>query len=318
LLYEWFNGAAGRSIAVATVAVLGTLNQHLANDYAAYGTTVADVAGAFASTDMTIVGSQWGNIPRNVARACTWLDISCGPGGGGFGDDANEAGYKVIANTFLPTIVLPSTYASFVQAATQDFLDRSPTGPELASAASDLTDLTATRRAYLAGLAASPEWTTAIVQQIYQDVLGRAGDPGGVAYWSGRLQHHTASVAAVTASLWSSTEAVQAAGGGAVDVWIGKLYQALLGRTVDPGGLAHWTSEVAARGRRAVALALVQSPESARARVTRLYQSLLGRAPDTAGLAHWAHQVVVDGDLSLAVDLASSTEYLNRSVTRFP
>ena len=98
LLGNWLDGPGGQALAEATVPLLDELNAHLVTDYSAVGAPSADVAGAFASDDFTLVDSPWGTIPRNVYNACRWLDITCTPGQPeGFGDDANADGYQVIA-----------------------------------------------------------------------------------------------------------------------------------------------------------------------------------------------------------------------------
>ncbi len=101
LLGNWLDGTSGQALADATVPLLDELNAHLVTDYSAVGAPSADVAGAFASDDFTLVDTPWGTIPRNVYNACRWLDITCTPGQPeGFGDDANAAGYQVIAAAF--------------------------------------------------------------------------------------------------------------------------------------------------------------------------------------------------------------------------
>jgi hypothetical protein len=82
------------------------LDSTMSADYRAVASPVADVATAFASTDMThLVSSRWGRVPVAVARACTLLDITCQRGQPeGFGDDPDGAGARVIARTFETTI----------------------------------------------------------------------------------------------------------------------------------------------------------------------------------------------------------------------
>lgn len=103
LLNHWFAGPDGEAYARGTVTLADRINAHLVDDYTAAGAPVADVAGpnGYAIDDFTIVPSQWGDAPRNVVNACTWLDIGCVPGSvGSFGDDANAAGYQVIARNY--------------------------------------------------------------------------------------------------------------------------------------------------------------------------------------------------------------------------
>lgn len=119
LLNHWFDGEAGEAFARATVTLTDRINTHLVDDYTAAGAPVADVAGpdGYAVDDFTIVPSQWGDIPRNVFNACTWLDIGCVPGSvGSFGDDANAAGYQVIARNF-ETIIDAALFTASAPAA---------------------------------------------------------------------------------------------------------------------------------------------------------------------------------------------------------
>ena len=103
LLNHWFAGADGEAYARGTVTLTDSINSHLVADYSAAGAPVADVAGpdGYAVDDFTVVASPWGDIPLNVRNACSWLDIGCVVGSvGSFGDDANAAGYQVIAHSY--------------------------------------------------------------------------------------------------------------------------------------------------------------------------------------------------------------------------
>jgi hypothetical protein len=59
------------------------------------GFRVADVAGAFATTDTTLVDGR----PVNVTRICAWTWM-CAPAPLGPDIHANRAGYAVIARAF--------------------------------------------------------------------------------------------------------------------------------------------------------------------------------------------------------------------------
>jgi len=101
-LGEWLDGPGGQTLATTSVNGLVILNTLLAQIYAKGGAKLADVQGAFRSTDLTdLVSSQWGMVPVAVERACTLLDIVCVVGQPeGFGDDPNVAGATVIAHVF--------------------------------------------------------------------------------------------------------------------------------------------------------------------------------------------------------------------------
>ena len=210
-----------------------------------------------------------------------------------------------------------SPTASFATAARTDFLG---TDPAVRRVEADTLALDAglARSTFLTRLSTSDEWLAAVVDDLYQDTLGRPGDPSGTAYWIGQLRSGRRTVAQVAAAFYASNEYYVGIGGGTDPSWVADLYAKLLHRPADPGGLAYWTRQTATAGRDSVARRFFQSPESARARVTGLYQDLLGRAPDPSGLAYWSAKVVTAGDLALAVNLAASNEYRNRSAVRFP
>ncbi len=107
-LIEWLTGPSGQAAAQQSVSSLLELNAAIQSVDASFGVPTADVAAAFDSTDFTdLVPSPWGVVPRNVFLVCSWLDVHCTPGGPeGFGDDANAAGYRAIANAFTNVIDL--------------------------------------------------------------------------------------------------------------------------------------------------------------------------------------------------------------------
>ena len=101
-LPKWLEGPLGREIARRSVwdAVV-PVNRHFREIYRAAGLHIADVEGAFVTTDfeteVELAGS--GTVPMNVARACEWTWGAAPPP---LGPDlhANAAGYLAIAEAF--------------------------------------------------------------------------------------------------------------------------------------------------------------------------------------------------------------------------
>jgi hypothetical protein len=102
ILGDWLANGSGRSLAAAAVAGVGLLDKTMGQAYRTEASPVADVQGAFHSADLRhFVRSRWGRVPVAVENACSLLDIVCHQGSFiGYGDDPNDAGAVVIANTF--------------------------------------------------------------------------------------------------------------------------------------------------------------------------------------------------------------------------
>jgi hypothetical protein len=211
----------------------------------------------------------------------------------------------------------PESLRSFVAALYADYLDRAAAPEELTYWAEAIFRGGLTRSQAAAAFSSSPEWTRARIDALYREVLGRPGDPAGITYWAGRLSGQPGLLATLTADFLASPERYTAAGG-TDRAWVSAVYQAVLGRAPDSGGLATWTAAVAASGRTPVAFALLQSPESLKRRINATYLLMLQRPADPAGLAAWAPTVEIAGDIVLSHALAGSTEYGTAAETRFP
>jgi hypothetical protein len=75
-----------------------TYNRLLTQVYAQSGVRVANVFGAFETADFTRAAGA--DVPRNVALVCQWT-WQCAAPPRGPNQHANQAGYRVIARTFL-------------------------------------------------------------------------------------------------------------------------------------------------------------------------------------------------------------------------
>jgi lysophospholipase L1-like esterase len=101
-LAEWRKGELGQVIARVGAQLTVGYNGLLDRAYAQAGDPVANVSGAFDTTDFgdptTVPGL--GSLPRNVALVCEWT-WECAPAPRGPNQHANAAGYQVIANAIL-------------------------------------------------------------------------------------------------------------------------------------------------------------------------------------------------------------------------
>jgi hypothetical protein len=101
--------------------------------------------------------------------------------------------------------------------------------------------------------------------------------------------------------------------------WIAHVYDDVLLRPADPGGLDHWLARIAAGGDRSranVARLFLNSEEGSRGEATRAYAEILGRLPDPAGLAYWTDYLRSESVHSLRfLHLGSEEYYLQQGAT---
>jgi lysophospholipase L1-like esterase len=102
MLSQWTQGPAGQVHARESEEVVQAYNQMLAGVYEKYGARVADVFGAFHSTNFSgnVTLPAIGAVPPNVAAICTWT-WECAKPPRGPNVHADTVGYQVIARAFL-------------------------------------------------------------------------------------------------------------------------------------------------------------------------------------------------------------------------
>ena len=209
-------------------------------------------------------------------------------------------------------------------------------GPDL-SGLNDFTHLldakTLTLDQVAVAFIASPEYqarygapsAAGFVNQLYANVLGRAGDASGSAYWTGQVNAGQSRSSVLTA-FSDSFEFKQDSLGTTGDRDLGeayRLYQAALNRTPDTPGLANFTG-LLDRGTsvQQVAQDVTSGPEfaasfaglSAGGQIAKLYANALHRAADPGGLAYWTGQLQGGQSLpSIVTAFADSIE--NRVAT---
>jgi lysophospholipase L1-like esterase len=96
-LAEWHHGLSGRAVAWTAEKLAATFNALLDRVYTKAGMKVADVFGAFQTSDF---GTHGAASPRNVTLLCQWT-WECAAAPRGPNQHANQAGYHVIAREFL-------------------------------------------------------------------------------------------------------------------------------------------------------------------------------------------------------------------------
>lgn len=101
-LAGWLDGFTGQEIAALIERLVVGYNKILDGIYAQYGARVANVFGAFHSSDFAdkVNLPGYGVLPRNVATVCEWT-WACARWPQGPNEHANNLGYGVMALAFL-------------------------------------------------------------------------------------------------------------------------------------------------------------------------------------------------------------------------
>jgi hypothetical protein len=127
---------------------------------------------------------------------------------------------------------------------------------------------------------------SAFVSTLYRDLLQRAPDAAGLAYWTGLLLTGKTSQTDVARRLWESPEHR--------GLEVNQFYPTYLHRPVDPAGGAYWWHNLLAGMTEVEVIAgILSSAEyqathaSDAAFVAGLYADVLGRAADPAGSGYW-------------------------------
>ena len=153
--------------------------------------------------------------------------------------------------------------------------------------------------------------TVRVVAAMYQDLLGRTADPGGLAFWSGRIAEGSLSTSDVALTFARTPEYTART--------VTRLYGEVLGRAPDGPGLATWAVQLQADPAQvhAIAAGLYASAEfyaaagsSDAGYVTALYRRVLQRDPDAAGLAGWTARAGQVGRYQVASSIYDSPEDL--------
>ncbi|MGH7137805.1 MAG: DUF4214 domain-containing protein, partial [Pirellulales bacterium] len=163
-----------------------------------------------------------------------------------------------------------------------------------------------------------------VVTKLYNQVLGRSPDLGGLENWVNQIQQGQP-YGIVAQGIFDSPERL--------DPIIQGYYQQFLGRPADADGLAYWYGVwVKNGGPEPVVAGMIGSPEffamagqanptlSANAAwVTALYQRLLDRQPDSEGLTYWTNKLDTNalGPDQVVNGFNSSPEYYQNLTIRF-
>lgn len=209
----------------------------------------------------------------------------------------------------------------FVRQQYRDFLGRAPDAGGL-SFYVNATNLDGSNAAHLiATFMDSPEFAPRrSVVRLYEAYFNRDPDLSGFDFWATRLATGASNINHVSASFAASEEFQRTYGSLNDDQFVRLVYERVLGRQPDAGGLQFWVAQLAGgMDRGTVMTNFSESPEyiaktAAHVDVVMTYRGLLGRLPDPQGYNFWVGQVTGDrGELLRMIQgFFNSPEYAQR------
>jgi hypothetical protein len=218
------------------------------------------------------------------------------PSDGNYQRSVSSAQPLTVTTTLLTTGAFPQPAATcgdpggaaFICALYQAALGRTADPSGLSIYQAQLTAGTS-RRAVAEELLTSTEYRRDLVASYYQQYLGRPADAGGIATFVNMFTQG-ADAESVQAAIIASAEFADRSGG-SDSGFVAALYQDLLNRPVDAGGLATFAEQLATGiSRTAVAEELLTSAEYRSDLVASYSQSYLGRPADGGGITTFLAQ----------------------------
>lgn len=238
----------------------------------------------------------------------------------GTGDSCSAYGnrnfWRMYNDWFGSTLEIPGS-RDFITAAYKDVLGRTPAASELnywigrmASGMSRVDMANAFNN--------SDEYRSIKIREAYNRALRRDPEAAGAAYWLGALQRGQLSPENVYSTFLATDEMYNVQGGGTNVGYVTSMYQDLLVRQPDAGGLTYWTARLdKGEARRAISDSIWYSPEKFNVRVVEAYQLLLGRSADSGEQAYWSQIARQFGPTTMRSMIMSTEEYWNRANVRF-
>lgn len=136
---------------------------------------------------------------------------------------------------------------AFVARQFQDFLGRAPNSLELPYWRQQISTGSASPAAAIAGIVHGTDFTGSVppIIRLYKAYFKRLPDEGGLTYWIGKRRSGTTLIRASN-TFAASSEFQRTYGSLTNTAFVTLVYQNVLGRNPDPGGLTHWLNKLEA------------------------------------------------------------------------
>jgi hypothetical protein len=240
----------------------------------------------------------------------------------GTGDKCSSYGNRNfwrIFNTWFGSSVLPQSSMAFVRATYQDILGRSASDADVVKKSKEYSLSSSSARIALGkAILTSTEARTDAVKAAYLLTLGRAPSSADAATWVKRIVSKQVKQDDLIPTYLASDEFYKKKSGGTTAGYVTALYQQILGRNPDHGGLASWTARIEADGRLKSATSMWHSVESEKKRANEVFTIYLRRGASAANQATNATYIAKHSYTDLVATVLGSAEYLTKANTRFP
>jgi hypothetical protein len=203
----------------------------------------------------------------------------------------------------------------------RDFLSREADADGLNFWTTSLDTATFTRQQMIEGFFNSAEFQGVIspVARLYFAYFLRIPDYGGLTFWIGQFKAGTP-LANISQAFATSPEFTGRYGALSNPAFVTLVYNNVLGRAPDAGGLAFWTGQLdsGAMNRGQVMLGFSESPEyrnliANEVYVTMMYVGMLRREPDAGGFNFWVgYRDAGNSGIALISGFLGSAEYRGR------
>jgi hypothetical protein len=269
------------------------------------GATLAGTATGFAPNDTVLLVSNQSAVPF-IGTFTNGSSATLGSLGFTIGVNSGNANKDVVltAQGTLNQIYVSNLYAVLLER---------PVDPTGLNSWSLQLDLGVSRQEVVSSIMTSPEYLTLQVTKLYQTLLGRQPDQLGLTSYVQFLQQG-GTIRDLKSSFFGSPEYFQVRGNSTNDGWLTAVYLDVLGRGVDPSGVAAWTMQLAQGvSRQAVATSIQLSPEATNRLVEGFYLQYLGRPADPIGLQSFASDLSAGGsEESVISGMVTSDEFYKR------
>lgn len=272
-----------------------------------YGSTTTSQSAGSGTDNVTVTANLTG-----LAQNTTYHFrlVACSIAGTSYGTDQTFA-----------TAAATADHQTFIEQQYRDFLDREGDSGGIAYWVAELNAGGISRSQVIECFYNSAEFQENIapLARLYFAYFNRIPDYGGLQYWIGQYKAGM-SLCGISESFAASSEFTSTYGSLSDDQFVALVYQNVLGRDPDAGGLSYWLAELAGgMTRGGMMTGFSESAEykeliGNEVQVTMMYISMLRRAPDQGGFDYWVNDMNAGASiLDLINGFLCSDEYCSRT-----